>query len=86
MLTEKFDQENIMPLVKQILEWNMMTEDKAPEHIKLYINSPGGSVHSAFHLIDTIKMSRIPVHTIAMGLAASCGVLLSWPVLKDIVT
>ena len=38
MLTEKFDQENIMPLVKQILEWNMMTEDKAPEHIKLYIN------------------------------------------------
>ena len=75
MLTEKFDQENIMPLVKQILEWNMMTEDKAPEHIKLYINSPGGSVHSAFHLIDTIKMSRIPVHTIAMGLAASCGCL-----------
>lgn len=75
MLTEKFDQENIMPLVKQILEWNMMPEDKAPDHVKLYINSPGGSVHSAFHLIDTIKMSRIPVHTIAMGLAASCGCL-----------
>ena len=74
-LEKEFNQENIMPLVKQILERNMMTEDKAPEHIKLYINSPGGSVHSAFHLIDTIKMSRIPVHTIAMGLAASCGCL-----------
>lgn len=75
MLTDKFDQEKIMPLVQQILEWNMMPEDKAPDHIKLYINSPGGSVHSAFHLIDTMKQSRIPVHTIAMGLAASCGVL-----------
>ena len=75
MLTDKFDQEKIMPLVQQILEWNMMPEEKAPDHIKLYINSPGGSVHSAFHLIDTMKMSRIPVHTIAMGLAASCGVL-----------
>lgn len=73
MLTEEFNQENIMPLVKQILEWNIA--DTKLDHIKMYINSPGGSVHSAFHLIDTMKMSRIPVHTIAMGLAASCGVL-----------
>ena len=73
MLTDEFNQEKIMPLVKQILEWNMTKSDM--DHIKLYINSPGGSVHSAFHLIDTIKMSKIPVHTIAMGLAASCGVL-----------
>ena len=76
MLTKEFNQENVMPLVAQLLEWNMMPEGKGPEHVKLYINSPGGSVHSAFHLIDTIKMSRIPVHTIAMGLAASCGCLL----------
>lgn len=75
MLTKEFNQDNIMPLVVQLLEWNMMPEEKAPDHVKLYINSPGGSVHSAFHLIDTIKMSRIPVHTIAMGLAASCGCL-----------
>ena len=73
MLTKEFNQENIMPLVAQIMEWNM-TSDKM-EYIKLYINSPGGSVHSAFHLIDIMKQSKIPVHTIAMGLAASCGVL-----------
>ena len=75
MLIDKFDQEKIMPLVMQILEWNLMPEDKAPKAIKMYINSPGGSVHSAFHLIDIMKQSRIPVHTIAMGLAASCGCL-----------
>ena len=75
MLTKEFNQDNIMPLVVQLLEWNMMPEEKAPKEIKLYINSPGGSVFSAFHLIDTMKQSRIPVSTIAMGLAASCGCL-----------
>ena len=75
MLTKEFNQDNIMPLVVQIMEINMMKEEEAPENIKLIINSPGGSVHSAFHLIDVMKQSRIPVHTVAMGLAASCGVL-----------
>ena len=73
MLTKEFNQDNIMPLVIQIMEWNMASDKM--DHIKLYINSPGGSVHSAFHLIDIMKQSKIPVHTIAMGLAASCGVL-----------
>lgn len=75
MLTKEFNQENIMPLVVQILEWNLMPPEKAPKEIKLYINSPGGLVYSAFHLIDTMKQSRIPVSTIGMGLIASCGVL-----------
>jgi len=44
--------------------------------INFYINSPGGSVASAMHLIDTIKQSEIPVHTYGMGMIASCGVLL----------
>lgn len=75
MLCKEFNQDNIMPLVMQILEWNLMEPDHAPEAIKLYINSPGGAVASAWHLIDTMKMSRIPVHTISMGMAASCGCL-----------
>ena len=75
MLTDKFDQKTIMPLVQQIMMLNMLPEAEQPEEIKLYINSPGGSVFSAWHLIDTMKQSRIPVSTIAMGLAASCGVL-----------
>jgi ATP-dependent Clp endopeptidase proteolytic subunit ClpP len=75
-MDKEFNQENCMPLVKSILEYNMLPESEQPDEIKLYINSPGGAVHSAFHLIDTIKMSRIPVSTISMGMAASCGVLL----------
>lgn len=74
-LTDKFNQENIMPLVAQITEYNLMPEELCPENITLVINSPGGSVHSAFHLIDAMMMSEIPVNTIGQGLVASCGVL-----------
>ena len=75
MLVNKFDQENIMPLVASIYEYNLMPEEVQPEQLTLIINSPGGSVHSAFHLIDAMMMSEIPVVTIGKGLVASCGVL-----------
>ena len=74
-LDGEFNQEKIMPLIMQITEYNLMDEEDQPDAIKLIINSPGGSVHSAFHLIDAIKMSEIPVATIGQGLVASCGVL-----------
>lgn len=75
-MDKEFNQENCMPLVRMIMEYNMMPEGQRPEVIRLYINSPGGAVNSALHLIDTIKQSAIPVHTYGMGLIASCGVLL----------
>lgn len=75
-MDQEFNQENCMPLVKMIMEYNLMPKEKAPEIIHLYINSPGGLVASAWQLIDTIKQSRIPVYTYALGIAASCGCLL----------
>ena len=75
-MEKEFNQENCMPLVKMIIEYNLMPKDKAPKTIHLYINSPGGMVDSCMHLIDTIKQSRIPVHTYGMGSIASCGVML----------
>lgn len=75
-MDKEFNQENCMPLVKMIMEYNLMPEDKAPDVIHLYINSPGGYVDSCMHLIDIIKQSRIPVYTYGMGSIASCGVML----------
>ena len=74
-LTDEFNQEKIMPLVAQIIEYNFMPEELRPDAITLVINSPGGSVHSAFHLIDAMMLSEIPVNTMGHGLVASCGVL-----------
>ena len=75
-MDKEFNQENCMPLVKMIMEYNLMPKDKAPEIIHLYINSPGGYIDSCMHLIDIIKQSRIPVYTYGMGSIASCGVML----------
>lgn len=44
--------------------------------IKLYINSPGGSVDSGLALYDAIKNSKSPIHTVCNGLAASMGAVL----------
>lgn len=75
MLTEEFSQENIMPIVARIMEYNLQPVELRPEYLTLIINSPGGSVHSCFHLIDVMKTSKIPIHTLGMGLVASCGLL-----------
>ena len=66
-MDKEFNQENCMPLVKMIMEYNLMPEKDAPKIIHLYINSPGGYVDSCMHLIDVVKQSRIPVYTYGMG-------------------
>jgi ATP-dependent Clp protease protease subunit len=53
------------------------SEDNAKD-IALYINSPGGHVHSGLAIYDTIQHVKPDVSTICVGMAASMGsVLLS---------
>ena len=40
------------------------------------ICSPGGAMPECFALIDIMKGSRIPIHTVGLGCIASCGLLL----------
>jgi len=40
LLTKEFNQENIMPLVARIMEWNLLPEKLRPAFITLVINSP----------------------------------------------
>lgn len=44
--------------------------------IRLYINSPGGSVSAGFAIYDTMQYIKCDVSTICMGLAASFGAFL----------
>ena len=44
--------------------------------IKLYINTPGGSVSAGMAIYDTIQYVKPDVHTICIGLAASMGAVL----------
>lgn len=75
VLAGEFNDENIMPIVKSIYEYNMMPEDVKPDGITLIINSPGGTISSCLHLIDAMKTSALPVTTIGQGMVASCGIL-----------
>ncbi len=72
-LTTEFSNKEISPLIQNIFDYNKKPKDERPPVIRLYINSPGGEVSACMHLIDIMKQSRIPVHTYAMGVAASCA-------------
>lgn len=48
-----------------------------PLPIKLHINSVGGEVKDAMVIVDLIKTSKVPIHTIIEGEAASAATLIS---------
>ena len=43
------------------------------KEVSLYINSPGGHVHSGLAIYDTMQYVKTPVSTLCMGMAASMG-------------
>lgn len=51
------------------------SQDKTKD-IKLYINSPGGSVSAGLAIYDTMQHISCDVSTICMGIAASMGAVL----------
>lgn len=55
-----------------------LESQNAKEDIKMYINSPGGSVSAAMAIYDTMQYVKPAIQTICIGLAASAAsVLLS---------
>lgn len=53
-----------------------LESQNAKDDIKMYINSPGGSVTSALAIYDTMQHVRPEVQTLCIGLAASAAALL----------
>jgi len=70
-----FTYESTKPVVNWIIEKNLLPDSERPKELTLIINSPGGSVHAAFGLIDVMKGSALPIKTVGLGMIASCGVL-----------
>jgi ATP-dependent Clp protease, protease subunit len=54
----------------------LLAAEDAQRDINLWINSPGGSVHSGMAVYDTMQFVENDVVTTAMGMAASMGQLL----------
>ena len=60
-------------VVAQLLHLAYQNPD---EDIKVYINSPGGSVYDGLAILDTINFIKPDVQTIGIGLQASMGAFL----------
>lgn len=54
----------------------LLDSDSSKKDIKLYINSPGGSVTAGLAIYDTMQYVKADVSTICVGLAASMGAVL----------
>lgn len=60
-------------VVAQLL---FLANEDPKRDIKLYINSPGGSVYAGMAIIDTMNYIQPDVQTIGIGLQASMGAML----------
>lgn len=60
-------------VVAQLL---FLAHEDSKKPIKLYLNTPGGSVYDGLAIIDTINFIEPDVETIGIGLQASMGAML----------
>lgn len=70
---------SLLELAKVIIQMNIEEKDVRTEDLKpirLFIHSYGGRLEQANFFCDLIQASRIPVITIAMGVAMSAGFLI----------
>lgn len=72
-LGEPIDDNVVNTIIAQLL---FLDTENSAEDIKIYINSPGGSVTSALALYDTIQHVKADVSTIVLGQAASAAAFL----------
>ncbi|MCX6797479.1 MAG: ATP-dependent Clp protease proteolytic subunit [Candidatus Doudnabacteria bacterium] len=72
-LGEPIDDAVANTVIAQLL---FLDAESSKEDIKLYINSPGGSVTSALALYDTLQHVKSDISTICVGQAASAAAVL----------
>lgn len=82
IISESIDQGCVSGTIKSIFEINSDDDQKEDmyrewkrEPIRLFINSCGGSVYDGLALVDVIKHSKTPVHTVCVG---SCMSMALW--------
>ncbi len=61
-------------IVAQLL---FLESEDPKKEIKLYVNSPGGSVYAGLAIVDTMKLVKPEVSTIVVGMAASMGAIIA---------
>lgn len=73
MLFDKIDDNTACVVISQLLFLESVDSKK---EIRIYINSPGGSVKAGLAIYDTIRHIKCDVSTLCVGEASSMGALL----------
>jgi ATP-dependent Clp protease protease subunit len=83
----KVNTDSVTNLIKQLNHYNseftklqitnQNVAEIVPKPIFLHIQSYGGALLACFAAVDAIKSSKIPIHTVVDGFAASCGSLMA---------
>lgn len=73
LLYGDIEEDNVAAAIKWIIFENLAVRTK---HLTLYVNSPGGDLYQSFALIDVMRTSMIPIHTVAVGQAMSAAFLI----------
>ena len=74
LLMDDITADSCKDAIEFILKQNI--EKKKQKRLQFLICSNGGEVPSCFALIDVMRGSSIPIHTVGLGVIASCGLLL----------
>lgn len=72
--TSEFSTSTTKDVITWILDSNLQQQNKF-EQLTLMISSYGGDLMAAFALIDVMRGSSIPIHTIGLGIIASAGLM-----------
>lgn len=74
---DPFLDETAEPMSNALMQLDQKKQaQKSPSHIKIVVNSPGGSVSSGNEIRSTIAQAKTKVDVIVNGMAASCGAFL----------
>ena len=86
-LNKQVDQASMGDLTQKIIDinendlfltklYNAHDIDYVAKPIKIYIDSPGGTVYNCFGVLSVIENSKTPIHTIVTGHAMSCAFMI----------
>ena len=74
LLMDDITADSCKEAIEFVLKQN--AEKKKQKRLQFLICSNGGDVPQCFALIDVMRSSKIPIHTVGLGVIASCGLLL----------
>lgn len=64
-------------ICSKIISVNMINmANNKTEPIQMFINTPGGDIHSSWQICDVMDFVQTPIHTVGVGQVCSAGLLI----------